>query len=517
MARSISTVRVAIAVGAFSFALSSIALAPLAAGAAPAADSPAVAAPHMSTYSASSYIDAASQLPAGLATAVRRDLHMSGAQYLAEAAASTEAVSVVAALSARGVHVLGSKMKNTTLVVNVMSSADTAAVVAAGAVGAIGSPVIPTLSGVLFKPMQDIYGGQAIVWSVPGYGYRCSDGFNGFQISSGATQLVTAGHCLAAMSNIQGSVMTGTQTGPNSAVSNSVTVGQPVASSGQFGNGNDSGLVSSGNVAPKAAVLTWGGGAGAPLSSAALAVTGQSAAIVNSNLCKSGSSSGWTCGTVQSVDQNVSVQDDKGTIHTVNSIIASTCVIPGDSGGAALVGSTAVGIASSSVSSPACGQSGYFSAFFPMVSAAGKASVTSQLGSSWEPQISVSAPAVSSANGGTTLTGGSINGTLANSDSAKSTILVYIDGSSTASATGSVSNGNWSVSLPKLASGSHSYRVIARWGTWSNSSAVTGTVSTTKATPAPSPTATPKPTPTPSPTTPVPAPTPTGILHFLGF
>lgn len=510
MTKSRTSVRALAAAGAFGLTLASVIVLPLAAGAAPNAVSATVPAPHMPTYSASSYVEAASLLPSGLVAAARRDLHISGAQYLAEAAAANQAVRVVAALSANGVAVLGSKMSGTTLVVNVMTPAGSAAVIAAGAVPAIGSPILPALSGVLFKPMQDIYDGQAIVWSSPGTGYRCSAGFTGFALDNGASQLVTAGHCLAAMSNIRGSVMTGNQSAPNATVTSPTTVGSPVASTGQFGSGNDSGLVSSASVNAQASALTWGGGAGAPLSSAPLSITGQSAAIVNSNLCKSGSSSGWTCGTVKSVDQNVSVQDDSGAIHTVNSIIATTCVIPGDSGGAALVGQTAVGISSSRVTSPACGQSGYYAGFFPMVSAAGKASVTTQLGSRWEPRVTVSTPAVTTANGGTTMTGGNMSGTLANSDSARSTILVYLDGSTTPSATGALSNGNWNVTLPKLTSGSHTYSVIARWGSWSNSIAATGTVTTTTATPAPSP----SPTPTP---TPVPMPTPAGILEFLGL
>lgn len=496
MAHSVSTIRALVVVGAFSLALTTVIAMPLAAGATPAGSTTSAPppAPHMAQYAASTYADAAARLPGGLVTAVNRDLGKTGAQYLAEAAAATQAVSVVSALSKRGVDVLGSKMSATTLVVNVASSADVAAVTAAGAVAHIGAPVIVDVTGVTFTPAQDIYGGQAIVWSVPGYGYRCSVGFNGYALTNGATQLTTAGHCIAAMSNMQGSVMTGTQTAPNTAVTNTTNVGLPVASASQFGNGNDSGLVSSSGVIPKAAVLTWGGGGGAPLSSAPLAVTGESAAIVNSNLCKSGSTSGWTCGTVQAVDQTVSVQDDTGTVHAVNSIIASTCVIPGDSGGAALVGQSAVGITSSSVSSPACGQSGYFSAFFPMVSAAGKASVTAQLGSRWEPQITVSTPVVSSSNGGTTATGGTMSGTLANADSAKSTVAIYLDGSATPSATASVTSGRWSATLPKLTSGNHTYSVTARWGTWSKSvTAATGTLTTSGTT------ATPSPTPSPAP------------------
>ncbi|MDB6035930.1 MAG: hypothetical protein JWM16_6268 [Verrucomicrobiales bacterium] len=96
----------------------------------------------MGSYPASKYADAASQLPATLGAALKRDLGISSAEYLADADASAQAVKVVAALKSAGVKVLGSKITGTQLTVNVASSAESAAVEAVGATPVVGAPVV---------------------------------------------------------------------------------------------------------------------------------------------------------------------------------------------------------------------------------------------------------------------------------------------------------------------------------------------------------------------------------------
>ena len=105
-------------------------------------------------------------------------------------------------------------------------------------------------------------------------------------------------------------------------------------------------------------------------------------------LCKSGSTTGWTCGIVEAVDQSIPVSG-----KDVNTIVATTCLIPGDSGGGAVIGTDAAGIDSGSdfpssateasedgtPGAYPCGNPnseptnpddpGYQSVFFPMVSA----------------------------------------------------------------------------------------------------------------------------------------------------
>ncbi|WP_411698689.1 S1 family peptidase [Conyzicola sp.] len=445
---------------------------PTSATAATAATEPPVT---MGDYAASDFAEAASALPDELVTALSRDLGVSAATYLAEAAAATDAVEVVDALADAGVDVAGSSIDGTTLTVNVSDPADAALVEKAGAVAETDAPAPVDLAGVEFYSVADIFGGEAITWQTGNTVGRCSVGFAGFATGSGQPQLATAGHCLAGMAGMTGQVNAITQSAPGAPATASSPIGLPVAGSQAFGNGFDSGLVAAtaaGFVAYPA-VATWGGGAGAPRSSAALPVQSTSAAIVGATLCKSGSTTGWTCGTVRAIDSVQRVNDNGGS-YDVNSIIATTCVLSGDSGGSALIGQTAVGVTSASSSATACGGANYASTFFPMVSPTGK-SVTAAYGGGWEPAVSVSTPVVTGASGGTPSAPGTITGTLA-AASAASTVGVYLDGASTPAATASAASGAWSLALPAMAAGAHSYSVKARWGTWSVSAPADGGV-----------------------------------------
>lgn len=446
-------------------ALVAPALVPAAVSASP---SPRVAAaddaPHLDPHPTSDYVEQAAQLPAALVDAVQRDLGKSGAEYLAEADAATDAVKVVGGLSDKGVTVLGSKMDGTTLVVNVATSSDVAKVKSVGGVAEIGEPSKPDLTGLSFSPTSDLYDGQG--WSYTetgGAGFRCSIGFNGYNTSSGASQYASAGHCVSDMAagSYATALTSSKPTNVGGTLTSAGTVGRAVNGSAQFGSGNDGGLVSveQSGVVGKSSVLTWGGGGGAPLSSTPLAVTGMSAAIVGASLCKSGATTGWTCGTIQYVDYPLNVSGSQ-----VNSILATTCVQGGDSGGSALIGQTAVAITSSSVTSPACGATNYFSGFFPLISGNGSASFTAQ-NPGWEPAVAVSSPIATSAIQGS----GSIAGTLANASST-SAVTIWIDGAVTPQGTTSASDGTWAFTVP---TGASSYKVQASWRTRSFSASTT--------------------------------------------
>ena len=444
---------------------------PAAAVAAPTETAPSPVA--MGDYAETEFTDAATALPDELVSALKGDLGVSGATYLAEAAAATDAVDVVESLAEAGVDVVGSEIDGTTLVVNVADPSDVAAVEAAGAVAEVGAPVPVDLTGIEFFSAADIFGGEAIAWQVGDSVGRCSVGFSGFG-AGGQQQLATAGHCVAGMGGISGQVEAITQTAPNAGASASSPIGLPVAGSQAFGAGYDSGLVAAtaAGFVGYPAVATWGGGGGAPRSSAALPVQSVSAAIVGATLCKSGSTTGWTCGTVRAID-SVQTVDDQGTPYDVNSILATTCVMSGDSGGSALIGQSAVGIASASSDAP-CGSGSYLSTFFPMVSPTG-ASVMARYAGAWEPAVTVSTPVVSGASGGTASAPGTVTGTLG-AASAGSTVSLYIDGSPTAAASATAAPGTWILPLPALGEGAHSYTVVARWGSWSTSAPAAGNV-----------------------------------------
>jgi hypothetical protein len=429
--------------------------------------------PKMDSYPEQEFYSAAGAVPADLAGAISRDLDQSPATYLAEAAAAIDAVTVVDALVASGVDVLDSRLDGTTLIVNVASSGDAAAVTAAGALPELGDPAPPEISLEDFKPASEVLGGQGYIWTLSDTtSYQCSVGFAGVDGATGAARIVTAGHCVQGMSTIMGTVDSLIQSAPaSSGGSRGDPIGSPVSGTGLFGDGYDSGLVSvsgAGAVA-RAAVVTWGGSSGAPMATAPVAVTGQSAAIVGASLCKSGSRTGWSCGTIRAVDVAVSV----GGVM-VNSIVATTCVQPGDSGGSALIGHVAVGV-TSSTSSYGCTDPRYLAGFFPMVSSAGGRSVSSAYGAGWEPSVSVAVPTVNSPD--STGASGTVNfgGSLA-SASARSRVAIYVDGATTPSGSSSAATGSWAITVSGLASGQHTFAVVGLWGLWSASNPVNGTV-----------------------------------------
>ncbi|MEV4095433.1 S1 family peptidase [Streptosporangium saharense] len=71
-------------------------------------------------------------------------------------------------------------------------------------------------------------------------------------------------------------------------------------------------------------------------------VKGSTQAPVGSSICRSGSTTGWRCGTIQ--QHNTSVTYSQGTIYQVTR--TSVCAEPGDSGGSFISGSQAQGVTS---------------------------------------------------------------------------------------------------------------------------------------------------------------------------
>ena len=161
---------------------------------------------------------------------------------------------------------------------------------------------------------QAFYGGQAILHN----GSRCSAGFL-TRSGSGRTYVLTAGHC----ANLGGTWTT----------SSGQTIGPVAASSFP---GNDFGAIRVSNptaLDPRGGVLDRG---------AFRDITGASRVPVNTNACKTGSTTGTTCGIVQAY--NVTVRYAEGTVYGLTR--TNICTQPGDSGGAMFVGSQAQGITS---------------------------------------------------------------------------------------------------------------------------------------------------------------------------
>ncbi|MGL4340362.1 MAG: cell wall-binding repeat-containing protein [Rhodoglobus sp.] len=435
----------------------------------------------MGEYRASDFVAAAQLLPGELIASLSDDLGLSGEEYLAQSSAAVQAVAVVDSLENTGVQVLGSSLDETTLTVNVLSAADVPLVEASGAIAVVGKPepfVMPDVAlSFAANPVSDFYGGQGYYFDSGASAFRCTNGFNGFATSNGEPQFISAGHCVAGVQNYVRALTMTYPDQPLSAATQGSILGTPVPGTVAFGGGRtgyDVGRISIGNngVSPKPAVLNWGGGTGAPLSSSPVAVTTKSAAIVGSPICKSGSTTGWTCGEVLAVDEPVNV----GGV-SVNSIVTTMCTRFGDSGGAAVVNSAAVGITSWAADAVQCGHEDFVSGMFPMVSGGGSQSVDSVYGSSWELAVTVPTPVVTSPSATPITNLGYVTGTLAGSAGSQK-ISAYLDGAVTPFSTVSLSGGSWRIPLAGVAPGAHTLSIVGVSG-WSRSTPITMPITVT--------------------------------------
>ncbi|MEV8374132.1 S1 family peptidase [Kribbella sp. NPDC056861] len=148
-------------------------------------------------------------------------------------------------------------------------------------------------------------------------GYTCSLGFNA-QTSDGSRIFLTAGHCTA---------------GKPSFSRNGYVIGNTRSSSFP---GNDFGTVSViEGWDQQGRVERWGADD--------VQIRGEADAMVGAELCKSGKSTGWSCGRI--VARNVTV--NYGNNKVVRGLFQHTaCVEAGDSGGANMTGDYAQGITS---------------------------------------------------------------------------------------------------------------------------------------------------------------------------
>ena len=168
-----------------------------------------------------------------------------------------------------------------------------------GASKAVRTTSVPSA----YRPFWSIIGGQAIFFG----GGRCSVGFNS-RAASGNYYVITAGHC----TNLGGTV---------SGVGG--TIG-PVAAS--YFPTNDFGAIrvsSPGTSVPTALVDRYSSGSD-------VTVAGSSVVGIGGGVCRSGSTTGWHCGSVQAFGQTVNY----GGGNIVGGLTkTNVCAEPGDSGG----------------------------------------------------------------------------------------------------------------------------------------------------------------------------------------
>ncbi|MGW2593782.1 alpha-lytic protease prodomain-containing protein [Streptomyces sp. NPDC001515] len=101
-------------------------------------------------------------------------------------------------------------------------------------------------------------------------------------------------------------------------------------------------------------------------------VTGSTEAIEGQSVCRSGSTTGWHCGTIQ--QRNSSVTYQEGTVSGVTR--TNVCAEPGDSGGSFISGSQAQGVTSGGTGNCSQGGTTYFQPINPALAAYGVTLVT---------------------------------------------------------------------------------------------------------------------------------------------
>jgi len=191
--------------------------------------------------------------------------------------------------------------KTTTVVVEVVGNDAAGLAFAKSGVGA--SAAVRTKSvATAYQPLWNIIGGQAIYFS----GGRCSVGFNS-RAASGNRYVITAGHC----TNLGGTVY-----GVGGVIG-------PVAAS--YFPTNDFGAIRVSSTSAVATALVDRYSSGSDVT-----VAGSSVVGIGGGVCRSGSTTGWHCGSVQQFNQTVNY----GGGNIVYGLTrTNVCAEPGDSGG----------------------------------------------------------------------------------------------------------------------------------------------------------------------------------------
>ncbi|KES08095.1 serine protease [Streptomyces toyocaensis] len=163
------------------------------------------------------------------------------------------------------------------------------------------------------RALYDLRGGEAYYINNSG---RCSIGF---PVTKGTQQgYATAGHC--------------GRTGDSTSGHNRVAQG---TFQGSVFPGRDMAWVATNSQWTATPFVKGAGGQN-------VQVTGSTQATVGASICRSGSTTGWHCGTIQ--QHNTSVTYPEGTITGVTQ--TTVCAEPGDSGGSYISGSQAQGVTS---------------------------------------------------------------------------------------------------------------------------------------------------------------------------
>ncbi|ASO17995.1 hypothetical protein FHR81_005484 [Actinoalloteichus hoggarensis] len=165
----------------------------------------------------------------------------------------------------------------------------------------------------------------------------CSLGFNAID-AQGRALALTSGHCLSGAETVRAAA-DGSEIGTvDRVVWDSITDG---------GEGDDYASVRLTNSAltVRPEVVDWQGGS--------LPVEGVVEPIEGMQVCKSGRTTEWECGEIQQVNVEVRVNDFDGGVKAQRMFWYDACTERGDSGGAVLAGTLAVGLHAAGALTPA--------------------------------------------------------------------------------------------------------------------------------------------------------------------
>jgi LPXTG-motif cell wall-anchored protein len=422
----------------------------------------------LQTFAAEAFAPQADELPSGLVEAIERDLGISPAEYLANAASAKVTADVVAQLEDAGVEINGTVISGQDVTLYVAAEADVDAALAVGAEVEVGEPDTSGAPDEV-EPHEDLKGGYGYMSPESG---RCSIGFNGYA-ADGSPVVTTAGHCNPDNADLDwylfdvDAPMLPDSTDP-------WPQGEQIGSGGEFhfGDNHDSAIfpVTNASWTPRPVVSSWGGGAGNPREGE-VAVTDQVVPVVGAPVCRSGASTGYQCGEIAYVNQTVNVDG-----IPVTGFFTSACSAQGDSGGAFLSGTAAVGTLTGGTSGAPldcaewAGDDELYSFAYAMIGS--ETSQEEYFGDAWELAVQIATPSVTSPEGesGPSVT---FEGTVEGAGSSHR-VEVSVDGGEPVE--GAVAaNGSFSVPLDgDLEPGEHSYQVRALFGAHSQSEVAEG-------------------------------------------
>ncbi|OZD01835.1 hypothetical protein CH275_18760 [Rhodococcus sp. 06-235-1A] len=316
---------------------------------------PAAAAAAAPAVGTDSVLGAHPVLPPELADAVARDLGLDPQQFLDRADAARRLAEFAAAVGPEMVTgtwlgddgrpvVAIADGPNYGEVADAASANGFATVASAAEIPeAVRSAVQPLLELLPFDPSftagpiraSSYLGGDSFLAGTPaGLGLRCSLGFNAVDPTHGPVN-ITAGHCNPSTANTGSAASTGAYPMYGSLVGSKF--GSFYRTSRSH---NDYALIDidDANVGEFESNAVRVPGAGP------LHVTGTVDPIVGAPVCKSGSRTGFSCGTILSTGRSVAM----GEAVLDRSFATSICALRGDSGGPIVSGTLAVGIANAS-------------------------------------------------------------------------------------------------------------------------------------------------------------------------